>query len=96
MLNLSTFSVEISSVTALCIEMKVLCLILTERKSRETIERNEAAQSLENHPGISKSFRLAGVFSGVIFGPKVGQIGPKWDKSKTFSNDISVHMDYVS
>jgi len=26
------------------------------------------------------------------FGPKVGQIGPKWDKSGTFSDPISVHF----
>jgi len=25
-------------------------------------------------------------------GPKVGQIGPKWDKSRTFSDQISVHF----
>ena len=24
---------------------------------------------------------------------KVDQIGPKWDKSRTFSNQISVHLD---
>ena len=24
--------------------------------------------------------------------PKVGQIGPKWDKSGTFSDQISVHF----
>ena len=28
----------------------------------------------------------------VIFGPKVGQIGPKWDKCVTFSDQISVHF----
>ena len=26
------------------------------------------------------------------FGPKVGQIGPKWEKSGTFSDQISVHF----
>ena len=26
------------------------------------------------------------------FGFKVGQIGPKWDKSGTFSDQISVHL----
>ena len=26
------------------------------------------------------------------FGTKVGQIGPKWDKSETFSDQISVHF----
>ena len=26
------------------------------------------------------------------FGSKVGQIGPKWDKSWTFSDQISVHL----
>ena len=26
------------------------------------------------------------------FGPKMGQIGPKWDKSGTFSDQISVHF----
>ena len=26
------------------------------------------------------------------FGPKVGQIGPKWDKSGAFSDQISVHL----
>ena len=31
-------------------------------------------------------------FQGVRFGPKVGQIGPKWDKSGTFSDQISVHF----
>ena len=25
-------------------------------------------------------------------GPKMGQIGPKWDKSGTFSDQISVHF----
>ena len=28
----------------------------------------------------------------VGFGPKVGQDGPKWDKSETFSDQISVHF----
>ena len=26
------------------------------------------------------------------FGSKVGQIGPKWDKSGAFSDQISVHL----
>ena len=26
------------------------------------------------------------------FGPKVGQFGPKWDKSGAFSDQISVHL----
>ena len=26
------------------------------------------------------------------FGSKVGQIGPKWDKSRDFSDQISVHL----
>ena len=26
------------------------------------------------------------------FGSKVGQIGPKWDKSGTFSDQLSVHL----
>ena len=26
------------------------------------------------------------------FGSKVGQIGPKWDKSESFSDQISVHF----
>ena len=26
------------------------------------------------------------------FGSKVGQIGPKWDKSGTFTDQISVHL----
>ena len=30
------------------------------------------------------------------FGPKVGQIGPKWDKSETFSAHNSVHFGSVS
>ena len=30
------------------------------------------------------------------FGPKVGQIGPKWDKSGTFSDQISVHFNSKS
>ena len=29
----------------------------------------------------------------VRFGPKVGQSGSKWDKSGTFSDQISVHFD---
>ena len=29
------------------------------------------------------------------FGPKVGQIGPKWDKSGTFPDQISVHFGSV-
>ena len=29
---------------------------------------------------------------GVRFGLKVGQIGPKWDKSGTFSDQILVHF----
>ena len=28
----------------------------------------------------------------VHFGTKVGQIGPKWNKSETFSDQISVHF----
>ena len=38
------------------------------------------------------------ITSGVIssrdgrFGSKVGQIGPKWDKSRVFSDQISVHL----
>ena len=28
----------------------------------------------------------------IMFGSKVGQIGPKWDKSGTFSDQISVHL----
>ena len=27
-----------------------------------------------------------------MFGSKVGQIGPKWDKSRAFSDQISVHF----
>ena len=30
------------------------------------------------------------------FGPKVGQIVPKWNKSKTFSDQISVHFESAS
>ena len=31
------------------------------------------------------------------FGPKVGQIGPKWDRSEDFFSDqISVHFDAVT
>ena len=30
---------------------------------------------------------------GGKFGPKVGQIGPKWDKSGIISDQISVHFD---
>ena len=26
------------------------------------------------------------------FGPKMGQIGPKWEKSGSFSDQISVHF----
>ena len=26
-------------------------------------------------------------------GPKMGQIGPKWDKAGTFSDQISVHFE---
>ena len=29
---------------------------------------------------------------GVRFDSKVGQIGPKWDKSGTYSDQISVHF----
>ena len=29
---------------------------------------------------------------GLRFGTKVGQIGPNWDKSRTFSDEISVHL----
>ena len=29
------------------------------------------------------------------FGSKVGQIGPKWDKSGTFSDQISVHFGAI-
>ena len=28
----------------------------------------------------------------IRFGPKIGQIGPKWDKSGTFTDQISVHF----
>ena len=31
-------------------------------------------------------------YRDVRFGPKVGQIAPKWDKSGTFSDQISVHF----
>ena len=31
-------------------------------------------------------------FTVTRFGPKVGQISPKWDKSGTFSDQISVHF----
>ena len=30
-------------------------------------------------------------FAAARFGPKVGQIGSKWDKSGTFLDPISVH-----
>ena len=32
----------------------------------------------------------------VRFGPDVGQIGPKWDNSGTFSDQISVHFGFQS
>ena len=39
---------------------------------------------------------IPGLHSRVIrdgrFGSKVGQIGPKWDKSGAFSDQISVHL----
>ena len=31
-------------------------------------------------------------FNMTRLGPKEGQIGPKWDKSMTFSDQISVHF----
>ena len=32
----------------------------------------------------------------IKFGPKESQIGPKWDKFGTFSNQISIHFGSVS
>ena len=29
------------------------------------------------------------------FGSKVGQVGPKWDKSGAFSDQISVHLVFA-
>ena len=37
-----------------------------------------------------KQLKLLSTVTG--FGPKMGQIGPKWDKSGTFSDQISVHF----
>ena len=36
---------------------------------------------------------LPSPWQGVRFGPKLGQIGPKWYKPETFSYQISVHFD---
>ena len=45
---------------------------------------------------LNKDSSLYPVHRGVHrdgrFGSKVGQIGPKWDKSGTFSDQISVHL----
>ena len=44
--------------------------------------------TLENRlPGSVIGFCLLG-----LTWPKVGQIGPKWDKSETFSDQIAVHF----
>ena len=36
--------------------------------------------------------KISGFVSDARFGCKVGQIGKKWDKSGTFSDQISVHF----
>ena len=41
---------------------------------------------------IIKHYRNAIHYKAVWFRPKVGQIGLKWDKSGTFSDQISVHF----
>ena len=37
---------------------------------------------------------LTSVARDCRFGSKVGQIGPKWYKSETFSDQISVHLNF--
>ena len=60
-----------------------------------------AADSHRHTERISTHLSLSGEFHVTVrpptvrdarFGSKVGQIGPKWDKSGAFSDQISVHL----
>ena len=41
---------------------------------------------------LTERNQMAGHSRDGRFGSKVGQIGPKWDKSGAFSDQISVHL----
>ena len=47
-------------------------------------------------PSVSVYLSLIAVTRDGRFGSKVGQIDPKWDKSGTFSDQISVHLAQMS
>ena len=40
----------------------------------------------------TSGWKLTSRFGDVRFGPLVGQIGPKWKNSETFSEQISMHF----
>ena len=58
---------------------------LSRRKSNQTWNKTFAIITGSRYPS------LIGRRDG-RFGSKVGQIGPKWDKSGAFSDQISVHL----
>ena len=66
--------------------MLYLCWICFQRRINLI---SQSTSVFEERQGLH---RLNSFSGGVRFGYKVGQIGPKWDKSVTFSDHISVHF----
>ena len=60
--------------------------------------KSEVWRADATYAGLVVKVRIDGrVYArGVRFGPKVFQIGPKLDKSVTFSDQISVHFGSMS
>ena len=61
--------------------------------NRKDIQANISYPAEHNRYMYCTNFELAVLTLRKVtgFGPKVGQISPKWAKSKTFSEEISVH-----
>ena len=56
-----------------------------------TLSTTMAGSCSKSQRGASQSAKSVTCRDG-RFGSKVGQIGPKWDKSEAFSDQIPVHL----